>query len=55
MRRKALTGHLLVSEEYGDGLGEPGALDEIELDPEVEEVARILVRGERGARRSGST
>ena len=44
---EALMGHLLVSEEHGDVLGEPSALDAIEVDPDVEEVARILVRGER--------
>lgn len=44
---EALAGHLLVSEEYGDELGEPSELDRIEVDPDVEEVARILVRGER--------
>jgi predicted RNase H-like HicB family nuclease len=43
----ALAGHLLVSEEYGDELGEPSELDRIEVDPDVDEVARILVRGER--------
>jgi predicted RNase H-like HicB family nuclease len=47
---EALSGHLLVSEEHGDELGEPSALDEIEVDSDVEEVARILVRGERGGR-----
>jgi predicted RNase H-like HicB family nuclease len=44
---EALMGHLLVSEEHGDVLGEPSPLDAIEVDPDVEEVARILVRGER--------
>jgi predicted RNase H-like HicB family nuclease len=44
---EALAGHLLVSEEYGDELGEPSEIDRIKVDPEVEEVARILVRGER--------
>src|SRR5688572_9001428 len=44
---EALAGHLLVSEEYGDDLGEPSELDRLEVDPDVEEVARILVRGER--------
>jgi predicted RNase H-like HicB family nuclease len=44
---EALAGHLLVSEEYGDELGEPSELDRIEVDSDVEEVARILVRGER--------
>lgn len=44
---EALMGHLLVSEEHGDMLGEPSELDAVEVDPDVEEVARILVRGER--------
>jgi predicted RNase H-like HicB family nuclease len=44
---EALMGHLLVCEEHGDELAEPSALDAIEIDPDVEEVARILVRGER--------
>lgn len=44
---EALMGHLLVSEESGDLLGEPSELDAIVVDPDVAEVARILVRGER--------
>jgi predicted RNase H-like HicB family nuclease len=44
---EALAGHLLVSEEHGDFLGEPSELDQIEVDSDVDEVARILVRGER--------
>ncbi len=44
---EALAGHLLVSEQYGDEIPEPSQLDRIEVDPEVEEVARLLVRGER--------
>ena len=44
---EALAGHLLVSDQYGDELAGPSALDALEVDPDVEEVARILVRGER--------
>ena len=38
---EALTGHLLVSAEYGDSLAAPSPLDAIPHDPEVEEAARI--------------
>jgi predicted RNase H-like HicB family nuclease len=44
---EALAGHLLVSEQYGDELPDPSELDSIPRDPEVDEVARLLVRGER--------
>ena len=44
---EALGGHLLVSEENGDAIADPSELDRIERDPDVEEVARLLVRGER--------
>jgi predicted RNase H-like HicB family nuclease len=44
---EALAGHLLVSEEYGEALADPSELDAIPRDPEVDEVARLLVRGER--------
>lgn len=47
---EALSGHLLVSIEHGDVLPDPTSLDRIEGDPDVEEVARILVRGERPGR-----
>ena len=47
---EALMGHLLVSDEHGDELAEPSALDAIVVDPDVDEVARILVRGERKGR-----
>jgi predicted RNase H-like HicB family nuclease len=43
----ALAGHLLVSEEHGDVIADPSDLDRIERDPDVDEVARLLVRGER--------
>lgn len=44
---EALAGHLLVSEQYGDDIPEPSDFEQIEVDPDVEEVARLLVRGER--------
>ena len=44
---EALTGHLLVSAEYGDVISDPTPLDALEDDPEVDEAARILVRAER--------
>lgn len=44
---EALAGHLLVSEQYGDELSEPSEIGAIEADPDVDEVARLLVRGER--------
>jgi predicted RNase H-like HicB family nuclease len=47
---EALAGHLIVAEQYGDPLPGPSELDAIERDPEVEEVARMLVRGERKGR-----
>lgn len=43
----ALTGHLLVSAQYGDAVADPTPLDQLESDPEVAEAARILVRAER--------
>lgn len=47
---EALNGHLAVSADYGDAIPAPSLFEEIERDPEVEEVARILVRGERPGR-----
>jgi len=44
---EALSGHLAVSAEHGDPIPAPSDLDAIERDPEVDEVGRILVRGER--------
>lgn len=44
---EALAGHLIVAEQYGDIIPESSDLDRIEVDPDVEEVARLLVRGER--------
>lgn len=43
----ALTGHLLVSAQYGDDIADPTPLDQLESDPDVDEAARILVRAER--------
>jgi predicted RNase H-like HicB family nuclease len=43
----ALAGHLLVSAQYGDEVSDPTSLDELESDPDIYEVARILVRAER--------
>ena len=47
---EALSGHLAVSAEHGDPIPAPSDLDAIEIDPEVDEVARVLVRGERPGR-----
>jgi predicted RNase H-like HicB family nuclease len=47
---EALAGHILVTAEHGEELSDPSELDAIEHDPEVDEVARILVRGERPGR-----
>ena len=43
---EALSGHLLVSAQHGDEVSHPSDLEAIGRDPEVEEVARILVRAE---------
>lgn len=47
---EALNGHLQVSAEHGDDIPPPSDLDAIERDPDVDEAARILVRGERPGR-----
>lgn len=47
---EALEGHLAVTAEAGESLPDPSELDSLERDPEVEEVARILVRGEKPGR-----
>ncbi|MEP7349423.1 MAG: type II toxin-antitoxin system HicB family antitoxin [Sphingorhabdus sp.] len=44
---EALAGHLIVAAEFGDALAPPSPFDSIGRDPEIEEVARILVRAER--------
>ena len=46
----ALSGHLSVMAGHGDPFPDPSSIDAIERDPEVDEVARILVRGERPGR-----
>jgi predicted RNase H-like HicB family nuclease len=40
----ALHGHLTLSLEQGEALPEASALDDIAVDPEVTETARVLVR-----------
>lgn len=44
---EALSGHLAVSIEHGDKLPDPSALDALDASYDVDEVGRILVRGER--------
>ena len=44
---EALSGHLSVSIEHGDKLPDPSALDALDASYDVDEVGRILVRGER--------
>ena len=44
---EALAGHLLVSAQIGAEVSDPSAIDQIERDEEVDEVARILVRAEK--------
>lgn len=43
---EALSGHLLDMAEHGDAIPEASDLGTLERDPEVEEVARILVKAE---------
>ncbi len=43
---EALDGHLLVSAQHGDRIADPSDLDAIAGDPDVDEVARLLVRAE---------
>jgi predicted RNase H-like HicB family nuclease len=43
---EALQAHIDLSVEHGDPIPEPSALDQIVVDPDVIEVARILVRAE---------
>lgn len=47
---EALNGHLSVMAEFGDPIPKPSALDAIDRDPDVDEVGRLLVRGERPGR-----
>ena len=44
---EALNGHLSLSSEYGDAIPDPSDLGAIECENDIEEAARILVRGER--------
>jgi predicted RNase H-like HicB family nuclease len=46
----ALHGHLMLALEHNEALPDALPLDEIPVDPEVDEVARILVRFEAPAR-----
>jgi predicted RNase H-like HicB family nuclease len=48
---EALSGHLVAMADYGDPIPEPGELDTLKADPEIEEAARILVRAERPGRK----
>ena len=43
---EALNSHLDVLDSLGVVLNPPSELDKIEIDPEIEETARVLVRGE---------
>jgi len=47
---EALSGHLAVLVEHGDPIPAPSTFEAIERDPEIDEVARLLVRGERPGR-----
>ena len=44
---EALTGHLAVSIEHGDAIPTASSLDTVDRDSDVDEVGRLLVRGER--------
>jgi predicted RNase H-like HicB family nuclease len=44
---EAVAGHILVTAQHGEGLPEPSAIEAVERDPDVDEVARLLVRAER--------
>jgi predicted RNase H-like HicB family nuclease len=41
---EALRGHLTLALEHNEALPEPSSLDAVAVDPDVEEVARVLVR-----------
>lgn len=43
---EGLQGHIEVSMEHGDAIPEPSDLDTIQLDADIDEAARILVRTE---------
>lgn len=44
---EALAGHLIVAAQFGDPIPEPSPMETIARDPEIDEVARLLVRAER--------
>lgn len=44
---EALNAHLALSAEHGDVLADPSEIGALVVDDDVEEVARLLVRGER--------
>lgn len=41
---EALVGHLVVSAEHGDAIPDPSELEAVQVDSDIDEVARILVR-----------
>lgn len=43
----ALTDHLLMTAEHKEKVAPPSAMDDLERDPEVEEVFRFLVKAEK--------
>lgn len=43
---EALASHLIVSAQHGDDIPAPTSFDQLGVDPEVKEAARILVRVE---------
>ena len=47
---EALSGHLTVAAAHGDSIPPPTDLERVERDPDAQEVARILVRGQRPGR-----
>jgi predicted RNase H-like HicB family nuclease len=47
---EALSGHLAVCVDYGDPIPEPSDIDALAIDPDIDEAARLLVRGERPGR-----
>lgn len=44
---EALAGHLLVCDQEGEEVAEPGDIATLPSDPDVDEVARVLVRAEK--------
>ena len=43
---EALSGHLIVTAEYGEPIPSPSSLDALEIDPAVKEACRLLVRAD---------